>query len=310
MIQKLAKDISIFSAITVMAYLFFQLALGNINIAKTNQTSALIHYTNDYLILKGKNEYISLRVFDAQKQYDYIVIGTSHAYRGYDPRVFKKRNVELYNFGTSAQSLNGTYELIQKYLTKQNCKMLILDIYYGSFQFGDLETSMAFIANANDHELVFRGFKIEPDIRSVNGVFNKYLDFHVGPRVMVSDYVENGYCETFTTNKNVIDSFPKSYEGKKELLQPLEDITHVLKEKEINFILVSHPLPLVKNSEQYHQSYLQFLAPLLKKYPASKYYDFTVDNRFDNTLDFSDNNHLNQDGVIKFNTILLQELEP
>ena len=48
-----------------------------------------------------------LRKIDADTtiNIDVLVLGSSHAYRGFDPRIFKKAGIKLFNFGSSGQTL-------------------------------------------------------------------------------------------------------------------------------------------------------------------------------------------------------------
>jgi hypothetical protein len=60
---------------------------------------------------------------------DILFIGSSHAYRGFDPRIFEKNGLKTFNLGTSAQTPLQTEILLNRYLEKLNPKMIIYDVY-------------------------------------------------------------------------------------------------------------------------------------------------------------------------------------
>ena len=44
---------------------------------------------------RGGHTYVAFRQFDPKEKYDVIVLGSSHAYRGYDPEIFRQHNLKL-----------------------------------------------------------------------------------------------------------------------------------------------------------------------------------------------------------------------
>src|SRR5690606_4167572 len=57
---------------------------------------------------------------------DILVLGSSHAYRGFDNRVFEKQGLKLFNLGSSSQSPMQTNILLNQYVDELNPKLVVL----------------------------------------------------------------------------------------------------------------------------------------------------------------------------------------
>ena len=60
---------------------------------------------------------------------DVLIIGSSHAYRGIDPRIFKEKGLNTFNLGSSLQTPINTKILLKKYLDKLKPKLVIYVVY-------------------------------------------------------------------------------------------------------------------------------------------------------------------------------------
>ena len=72
-----------------------------------------------------------LRKIDADTtiNIDVLVLGSSHAYRGFDPRIFKKAGIKLFNFGSSGQTPLQSEFLLKRYTEQFNPKLVIIEVY-------------------------------------------------------------------------------------------------------------------------------------------------------------------------------------
>ena len=59
------------------------------------------------------------------KNPDILFLGSSHAYRGFDTRMFSQANISSFNLGSSSQSPINTQVLLKQYLQKINLKLLL-----------------------------------------------------------------------------------------------------------------------------------------------------------------------------------------
>jgi len=58
----------------------------------------------NYKIGAGGHMYSRLQDIHRTSNIDILILGSSHAYRGYDPRIFNKHGFSMFNLGSSAQS--------------------------------------------------------------------------------------------------------------------------------------------------------------------------------------------------------------
>ncbi len=68
------------------------------------------------------------------KNMDLVFLGTSHAYRTFDTEYFdEKLNMETYNFGTSQQTLEGSYYVLKEILKTNQPKKVVFELTYTCF---------------------------------------------------------------------------------------------------------------------------------------------------------------------------------
>ena len=61
--------------------------------------------------------------------FDVFAFGSSTCYSGIDPRAFEARNIKLFNFCSSSQSIPHSLPLIEAAFEDQTPEMLLLDVY-------------------------------------------------------------------------------------------------------------------------------------------------------------------------------------
>ncbi len=138
--------VSILSFLAMVAglYLAAVVVLGRLN----TREGTLIYRTADYYTLPGRGTWYQLREFDPGTRYDAIIIGSSHAYRGYDPRTFMAHGHTAFNLGSPSQSPLNSYVLLDHYVHARNTGLVVFDIFEGILRSDALESGADHIANA------------------------------------------------------------------------------------------------------------------------------------------------------------------
>lgn len=72
---------------------------------------------------------------------DVLVTGSSHAYRGFDPRVFAENGLSLFNLGSSSQTPIQTEFLLDRYLDVLTPEVVLLEVYPDLFSNDGTESS-------------------------------------------------------------------------------------------------------------------------------------------------------------------------
>lgn len=84
-----------------------------------------------------------LKFYEAKNlknQIDILVIGSSRAFRAFDPLVFEENNIKIHILASSSQTPLNTYYLLKKYLDIVKPRMVIFDVHLGLLKNNGLES--------------------------------------------------------------------------------------------------------------------------------------------------------------------------
>lgn len=268
----------------------------------------IICYTMPYVQRAGGQERLMGNDFDPSKKYDVLVYGSSHAYRGYDPRNFEKIGLSLFNAGTSSQSISGTLVLAKNAIPPSSGKLVILDIYDVVWGISDLENSNLLIQNFPNTKVKTAAFTSHPDIRKFNQLVASWCSSADLQETKAKGYIANGYCTRTDTVSLPWPAVDVISEIDPRYLEDFETLIHEIKASGSTLVLVSHPLPPIQKLAENHRLLLPFINEATKKHQL-QYFDYTHHLDFQNSENFADENHLNQSGVDRFNEMLIADLK-
>ena len=80
---------------------------------------------------------------------DILFVGSSHAYRSFDPRLFSAAGFKTFNLGSSAQTPINTEVILDRYLERLNPKTVIYEVYPETFCSDGVESTVDIISS--DH---------------------------------------------------------------------------------------------------------------------------------------------------------------
>lgn len=290
----------------------------------------------------GATGYTYTRLHEVEKHasVDMIFLGSSHAYAGFDPRIFARYGYSSFNLGTSSQTPCQTEMLVNRHLANLNPSVVVFEVYPYCFSSDGVESSADVIANSNldKHTLsmavnvnsittyntlvyafVKRLFSKEKPITEqlslvrTTGNIRDSINYIPGgfmekTRTTLSD---DGVHKTSPSHKlsekailtdiDIIQTKEGKWNPRKKQLEAFERILAGLKERNIRVVLVQTPI----NSRYYAMIKCN---KEIDKYFASKgeYYNFNELMPFDNDSEFVDYDHLNQIGVKKMNGALIE----
>lgn len=249
---------------------------------------------------------------------DVLVLGSSHAYQGFNTAVFwEEYGIAAYNLCGAAQPLWNTYFYLEEALKTQTPKVILLDAYYVHMtdDFGD--TSYAI---KNTYGLKWSDTKVEAikasfDTETVgNQYFFSILQYHSRysdlsrtdfyPYHANRDMYENHkgfYC--YFRSEAVEDKDFSDINYYNEMTEKVEYYYRRIFE-----LANSHNIPVIVaaipfNAENYHQGYFNEAKYIAEKEYNSQFYNFLTDYKeelgIDYKTDFSDAQHLNYLGNTK-----------
>ena len=258
-----------------------------------------------------------------------IFLGSSHAYRGFNPTIFDKElNLKSFNMGSSAQAPIEGYYSLKDVLKYQKPKVLVYEIYWRMFEqdkYFDSKTyvydfmkpslnKVQFFFDAFDRDQYFDAFFLS--VRYHNN-WQYYVDKK--PPQFSADYVGKG----FANNDSVVSMGTllwhnefKTYVHNKYNNKQVEYFNKIIKtckQNNIKLVLVTAPIPpttlkMVKNYDGIH-NYFQSIADKNKL----KYVDYNIINQKNKLVkdtDFKDCDHLNNSGVKKIDKDFIKYIKP
>ncbi|MES2809139.1 MAG: hypothetical protein V4619_10965 [Bacteroidota bacterium] len=253
---------------------------------------------------------------DTSKQpVDVLVVGSSHAYRGVDPRIFAQHNIKIFNLGSGSQTPIQTLYLLNRYIDKFKPKAVLYEALFTTFTGDGSEAAIDLYSNLRpfDKQLVDMAVKIN-SVQGYTTLFYAWLQqvffnksVHEPVKKAKDTYVKGGYVEREVTVFKEINSdtgVPSKFVFEKNQLEAFNEILALLKQKGVKLILFQTPVTksfFSQISDQ--QTYDNFL-----KDKGDGYYNFNYNRTFA-APDFYDSNHLNQNGVDKLDSLLIDTLK-
>ncbi|TCD02668.1 hypothetical protein [Pedobacter psychroterrae] len=251
-----------------------------------------------------------LRDADTTKNIDLLILGSSHAYRGYDPRIFKKEGIKVFNLGSSAQTPIQTEILFNQYLSQFNPKHIIIDVYPALLASNGIESSLDLIANDCLDKNFAAMFLKQKNIIVINAAIYSSINNILKPSKAVKKiaspdkYIVGGFTESYKKYKAKAGKDIKfDVEISDMQMDALVRIINKIKSNNLTYTLVQSPVTkekyaLTKNNVEMDR--------VISK--LGTYYNF---NKMLTLTDnyFYDDHHLNQYGVVVFNQRLLETID-
>lgn len=302
--KKFIVNTILFLLFTSLCYLTFLFVWGR-------YAPSLFKSNINYLI--GSYGHMHSRLSEIKKygKVDILFLGSSHAYRGFDTRVFLENGYKSFNLGSSGQTPTQTKVLLKRYLESLNPELVIYEVYPETFAFDGVESSLDVIANdVNDlHSLIMA--KEINNIKTYNTLAYGYIRDLFGLNNSFSEQIIKGndkYISGGFVEKELGFYKPTEFNNKEILLrdfqlESFDAIVQMLKDRKIELLLVFAPIPKVNYHSYVNKSYFD---SAMQTY--STYYNFNEIVSLNDSLHFYDSDHLNQNGVKIFNEKLIELL--
>ncbi|MEP7262888.1 MAG: hypothetical protein ABI772_00245 [Bacteroidota bacterium] len=300
----LIKKIFLFGLLALSIYIIMFGALYFIRIGNV----PLVYRSTQGNVFKGGLTYKKFKEFNPAEKYDIIVLGSSHAYRGYDPEIFASYGYKIYNLGSSAQSLLSSYVIARNYINRDNCNTVIIDLYDRIFRYSSIESLSDITQNVSSDKAAAELCLRSKDLRAIN-MFTLRM-FCKFDKPLNNDTLNLMSGFQASNNQLVLPGNPKDpdYTSNKETLNSFTKLIHYLNNQGIHIILAEHPLPEVYTiSESKHSRFVTDINKIIKPYNI-KWYDLMRDSTMTGIQYYADENHLNYRGVKKYNHKLIELL--
>ena len=292
---KFIKSIFVFAFFCVFFYAFLLYTWGRVapNLFKKN-----LHFDN------SSSTSFRLDEVKGVNNIDILFLGSSHAYRGFDTRIFENKGYKSFNLGSIGQTPIQTEYLVGLYLDSLKPKKIIYEVYPECFESDGVESTLDLVNVSDLDSKMIEMTRKSMNIKVFNSLSFRLLNGKEPSKLYALDtYIKGGFVERKMT-------FFKDDGGLKKhklvlndnQLRAFERIVEVVKQKGSALYLVQTPI-----SKASYQCYLNIAE--FDSYMASKghYTNFNPICNF-NDLMFYDFHHLNQNGVEAFNKIVIEHL--
>ena len=265
-----------------------------------------------YKIIGG---FLNTRLKDIENynNVDILVLGPSGAYRGFDPRIFKKHQILLFNLGSSSQTPVQTEILVNQYLRKIKPKMVLYCLYPDMFNENGTESMVDLISNDSlDCNIAKKAF-YSLNINVINTFSYTYYKRLINPdnneevwSVSPDDkYINGGFVEKNTTSTYKPRNFQSvNLKINNNQLEAFKNVIITLSKNNVKIVFINPPL-----TENFYNSFAnkETINNFFGKLPFTQlnynHYPFNKDNFF------YDQAHLNSEGVNFFNYEVIDTLQ-
>lgn len=312
--KKFAINLAAFSLMGGCVYIILLLMFG---FAAPHMLKPNLPYDHDRIA-----GFSNLRFSEAEsvRNVDVLFLGSSHTYRGYDPRIFKRHGLTTFNLGSSAQTLRQTLYLLDIYLEQMNPKIVILDIYPKFLNLDGVESSIDLLSNTS---LGIPALDMVFDVQDIrvfntflfNAVVEPFVDQDVVNKAVSTykedTYIQGGYAETYKTYSNMAPSAEVEHDDyvfDPEQYEAMLEIKAKLDKRKIKVICIQSPILPARYARASYKAYID--STLRSHFPL--YYNYNEIKQLPEEY-FSDDQHLNQKGVNIFDDFVdsvLQDQTP
>ncbi len=246
-----------------------------------------------------------------KRSVDILFLGSSHAYRGFDTRIFEQNGYSAFNLGSSAQTPMQTKVLLDRYLEQLNPKTVVYEVYPTTFTLDGVEAAIDLVSNDHNDVSSFEMVLRTKNIKAFNsflyasaidllGLDNAFSE----PRLKGNDtYVPGGFVERKMSYKSVSAQPLQLNPLNIQQMRYFQANIEALRNQGIKVILVYAPIPKSSLQQAIPSAHFDRLMQA-----AGEYYNFNTLLELDDSLHFYDADHLNQRGVELFNTKLIEVL--
>ncbi len=250
-----------------------------------------------------------------QSNYEVVFFGSSHIYRGVNPKFI---NLPSFNFANVSQSIDQDFKIYQKFIKNSNPKIIVIPHSYMSF-YKQLKNSKENwrLKNYAIYYNIFEGINLKNYFEifsmSIEKNYQRLLNYYFKNEYKICANNGYGYWNKNMNKVNIKESkkaverhtkFLKS--DSLELDSDLNNWLKLLNSKNTKIVFLTTPCHKIYfnqlNPERWRRDSI-YIQNIKNKYKNIWELNFLKSPSFSNS-EFKDSNHLNNVGAIKFSKIL------
>lgn len=274
-------------------------------------------YRNN-LIYSPAQGFMNLRMEEADttEEVDVLIVGSSHAYRGIDPRRLEQNGIEAFNLGSSLQTPVQTQFLLRKYLDQMKPKIVVFEVGYKTFSSDGIEGAIDLVMNSADFDWDLVRMAVEVNEMTVYNslaytffrkkIIGETRADYLARHSVADRYISGGFVERKIPDYEGPNEFKSQVQPVNSLQQrSFEDCLRYLGSRNVKTILIQTPIlydyyTSISNIQEFDE-YFRMVSV------RDGYYNFS-DSIYEEKRYFYDHHHLNSVGVERFNEDLVNVL--
>lgn len=247
------------------------------------------------------------------KDVDVVFLGSSHAYRGFDPRIWANRGYRAFNLGSSAQTPLQTEVMAKAHVTGLHPSVVIFEVHPNTFTDEGVESAVDMIANRPiDAGTWCMALRI-PNAKVINALGYGALrhasgrddGFSEPARSKEDLYVGDGFVERVNGRFKAEGKLTRvSVEPLSAQWNAFQRTLEYLRAQDLDVILVEAPMTRWMYEGMYrdHGRFEELMNS------SGRYINMNGKVALTDSLHFFTKGHLNQAGVRLFNEALIDSL--
>lgn len=250
----------------------------------------------------GVGDYTGTRLKEAQHTHniDILFIGSSHAYRTFDPRFYAEKGLSTFNLGSSNQTPLQSEMLLRTFLDTLRPRMVVMEVHPDVVCLDGVESSIYLSNHMKPSFEVARMALMVGNMKSFLSMVYSASHNMLSPelaRFKESDddtlnvYIPGGYVERKGGTYSPVPHAPERLNISSRQIRSLRSIVRLLSDRGIPCLLVEVPDTRVLRDS--YENYDQFHTLM----EATGDFRSLQMDILDDSLHFYNDNHLNQAGV-------------
>ncbi len=257
-----------------------------------------------------------LKTLKKEQKWDFINIGSSHAYCSFNPEVYEENQIKMISLASPSQNPALTQIMLKKFLPIYKPKYVLYEVYPGPLVGNGLEASIDFAFNfpfENDFKTAGSLYFYFKELRVLNGIFYNLLANALGmslkaeiPKSFIKGY--NKENKKVQISKRNIKNNQWNFKGS---IPEFEENLRIIQSYKITPILVYAPIPAkIYQSYSNNSEVENYIQTVAQKFNI-KFFNFNkLENVFHDDEHFFDfDGHLNYEGGLIFNKMLIDSLK-
>lgn len=263
-----------------------------------------------YTVNNNSHMYSRLEEVKSYSPVEILFLGSSHSFTAFDPRIFEEEGYSSFNLGSAAQTHIQTQYLLDNHLRSLNPEIVVYEVFPHIFTIDGVASTIDLVMNDDfNADLGLMVFKTK-NLMALNVLFfDTYVELNNSKKNYLNkriteQYVSGGYVEKkMDFNNEMSTASEEEWKPLPKQVEAFDENLRIIREKGAEVLLVRAP---------YTEGYKNYSNPEeLRDFFRSRgiYLDFKDQVNLNDSLDFYDSHHLNQNGVEKFNNAFIEVLK-